>query len=330
MQVKPGGLFLNNADVLLGDTGDTRTPTVQHAVVESEATASADDYGYEAALRTPRPQVSQRGQVPHVHPTVEVEPGHLHISNIAASLFGETGLPMPAVQDAVVAEQATGNCCDCDLKVTAVHTPLEASQQEHGVHPTPHLGIAYGPVYNGPHPAQGLPDGPPPHDPIGQRPPRRDRSPTAAWIQYSPAPPQAYQQPSFPIQACCCGPGPNSGAATSQDIDMTRGDLGAAVAGNGAGAAVGCSVHVWDKEDGASFNGLQNPRHAHVQNERVRRARLRDSWAPLRQVVPRLSESSDNATVCERVVEYTRHRQRLSATTSGPEATNGVVQAFLK
>lgn len=140
---------------------------------------------------------------------------------------------------------------------------------------------------------------------------------------------QGYQQPSFPVEAAG-GPGPSTGfaAVTSHYIDLSGGELGEAVAGSSAGVTAGSSVHVNDKESGVPISRPRKRRDAHNLKERTRRARLKTSWASLRQIVPGLNAKTDNASVCERAVEYTRHMNEALVATYGQEAADNIGRAF--
>lgn len=144
-----------------------------------------------------------------------------------------------------------------------------------------------------------------------------------------PMPAQAHQRNS-PVPAKAAYGGPNSGAIASRCTSPDGENLGAAVAGDSADAALSrSSVLVQEEESGAAFSRLQKSRYSHTEKGRMRRTRLKNSWAFLRHVGPGLSENSDNASVRERVAEYKPHRNQTLSATFKLNRMKKIIQEFL-
>ncbi|KAH9366902.1 hypothetical protein HPB48_019769 [Haemaphysalis longicornis] len=127
--------------------------------------------------------------------------------------------------------------------------------------------------------------------------------------------------------AAAGGLGLTSGNAVGTWQPQGFGHVAPPEAGRAGAAAGGPSVEAHGAAN-AKADGMRQQRDRHNQKERKRRARLTDAFSGLRTVVPGLNRKTDNATVSERAVEYTRVMKRALVEKYGPEKAKEICQEF--
>ncbi|XP_077548558.1 uncharacterized protein LOC144161843 isoform X1 [Haemaphysalis longicornis] len=207
-----------------------------------------------------------------------------------------------------------------------------ARSQELLTHPAtentePPLAVAFSPVYSTLWPVPAPVYVVAQHRSFQQPNPQVMLRPRAAtWTPYSSVPPQAPHR-SDSDAAAAGGLGLTSGNAVGTWQPQGFGHVAPPEAGRAGAAAGGPSVEAHGAAN-AKADGMRQQRDRHNQKERKRRARLTDAFSGLRTVVPGLNRKTDNATVSERAVEYTRVMKRALVEKYGPERAKEICKEF--